>query len=453
MGAISANRIKFSKPNLRAVEKRINQGGFSKELYIYDADSHLAVRAKPNQSYAESVFCLYARIRPRGAAKSKMYKRQIMKVGDARNAEISLAHLRKRADSLFLEIQEGRDPKQLALEEQAKQEAEKQLVGAKRALRDMIYGTPMDNGEDRMRDGFIAERRPSKRYQKEIKDKSNSLLFDLLDEPLYSMTPERVKVVYLNMVPKGQTQLNNAMRILRSIWNWAQSKYDDSGLFVRNPVSRAMKQLGININRTNRRSVRLDETEFGTYLRSVLNLRHHDHTSALRNGRDALLFMLFSGVRLMGTMTLRMADIDLERSQFTIIKKGGEPATLPLNSVTEAIVKNRQGHLPADVEYLFPGVSCRGHYWDTKAVRKIVQEETGIAVTNHDLRRTYKTIGAELAINHILIDELCCHAREGVNAHYIHPSMSALRDASQRIADYILEGAGFDLVVELLEQW
>lgn len=60
MGAISANRIKFTKPNLRAVEKRINQGGFSKELYIYDADSHLALRAKPRQSYTESVFCLYS---------------------------------------------------------------------------------------------------------------------------------------------------------------------------------------------------------------------------------------------------------------------------------------------------------------------------------------------------------------------------------------------------------
>jgi len=64
-----------------------------------------------------------------------------------------------------------------------------------------------------------------------------------------------------------------------------------------------------------------------------------------------------------------------------------------------------------------------------------------------------KTIGAELAINHILIDELCCGAREGVNAHYIHPSMSALRDARQRIADYILEGSGVDLESELLEQW
>lgn len=453
MGAASANRIKFTKPNLRAIEKRINQGDFSKELYIYDADSHLAVRARPNQSYTDSVFCLYARIRPRGAAKSKMYKRQIMKVGDARNAEISVSELRQRADSLFLEIQEGSDPKTLALEEQAKQAQDLQLAEAKRSFRDMIFGSPIENSDERKPDGFIAERRPSKRYQYEIKDKCNNLLGDLLDLPLYSLTPEQVKTVYLKMVLRGKTQLDNAMRILRSVWNWAQSKYDESELFVRNPVSRAMKQLGININRTNRRSVRLDEGEFGAYLKSVLNLRHHDHTSALRNGRDALIFMLFSGVRLTGTMTLRMADIDLERSVFTITKKGGDRATLPLNSVTATLVKNRQDHLPSEVEYLFPGVSCRGHYRDTKAVRLIVQKETGIAVTNHDLRRTYKTIGAELGINQILVDELCCHVREGVNAHYIHPSMTSLREASQRIADYILKGADFDLIDELLAHW
>lgn len=453
MGAVSANHIKFNQPCLRVIEKQINQGGFQKEFYVYDTDSHLALRARPNQSYIDGVFCLYARIRPRGSAKSKMYKRQIMKVGDARNAGISVADLRQRADSLFLEIQEGRDPKLLVLEERARQAQEHKLSEAKRSLRDMIFGTPVENSDERLLNGFLAERRPSERYQKEIKNKSESLLVDLMGEPLFSITPDQVKAVYLQKVARGKTQLDNAMRILRSVWNWAQSKYDESELFIRNPVSRAMKQLGININRTNRRSIRLDDGEFGPYLKSVLNLRHHDHTSALRNGRDALLFMLFSGVRLTGTMNIKMADIDFERLEFTITKKGGDRATLPLNSVTAAIVRNRLSYLPDDVEYLFPGINCKGHYRDTKSVRVIVQQETGIAVTNHDLRRTYKTLGVELGINQILVDELCCHVREGVNAHYVHPSMSSLREASQNIADYMLEDAGFDLIGQLLESW
>ena len=453
MGAISDNRIKFNKPNLKAIENRINRGEFTKETYIYDADSHLAVRARPGRSYIDSVFCMYARIRVRGECKSRMYKRQIMRVGEARNAEITISELRQKVDSLFLEIQEGRDPQVIAQKEAAKQADNQGLIEARRSFKDMIYGTPVDGSDECLPDGFIAERRPGQRYLVDIRNKCEVLLVDLLDLPLHSISPEQVKTVYLQKVGRGKTQLDCAMRILRSIWNWAQTKYDDSDLFIRNPVSRAMKQLGVNINRTNRCTGRLDDVDFKPYLKSVLKLREHDHTSAYRNGRDALLFMLFSGVRRTGTMTVRMEGIDLDRLVFKIIKKGGDQVELPLNTVTAAIVRNRQDYLPKDAEYLFPGMGGRGYYRDTKAVRDIVKNQTGISVTNHDLRRTYKSIGTELDINSVLVDELLSHAREGVDAHYIHPSMTRLRDASQKIADYMVKQAGFDLIDELTSRW
>lgn len=120
MGAISGNRIKFNKPNLKVIEKRINQGEVTKETYLYDADSHLAVRVRPSRSYIESTFCMYARIRVRGEHQSRMYKRQLMKVGEARNAEVTISELRQKVDSLFLEIQEGRDPQVIAQKEAIK---------------------------------------------------------------------------------------------------------------------------------------------------------------------------------------------------------------------------------------------------------------------------------------------------------------------------------------------
>ena len=52
----------------------------------------------------------------------------------------------------------------------------------------------------------------------------------------------------------------------------------------------------------------------------------------------------------------------------------------------------------------------------------------------------------------MLIDELLSHAREGVDAHYIHPSMTRLREASQKIADYMVGKAGFNLVDDLLDR-
>ena len=453
MGRSSENRVKFSKPTLTAIERRINNGEFTKESYLYDNVSHLAIRVRPNQSYSDSAFCVYERIRIRGQQKSKLYKRQIMKVGEARNAEVPISELRQKADSLFLEIQEGRDPQLLAQQLAAEQNNEQQLFSAKRSFRDMIFGSPTGQEGEFLPDGFVAERRPGDRYLIDIKNKCEALLVELLDEPLCSISAEQVKAVYLQQVGKGETQLHNAMRILRSVWNWAQAKYDESDLFLRNPVSRAMKQLGVNINRSNRRTERLDDGDFKPYLKAVLGLREHDHTSAFRNGRDALLFMLFSGVRLTGTVTIRIADIDLNRHTFKIIKKGGKQVELPLNTATETIVRNRLANLPEQTEYLFPGITGSGHYRDTKDARKIVKNASGVSVTNHDLRRTYKSIGAELEISPILIDELLSHAREGVDAHYIHPSMTKLREASQRIADYMIKKSGFDLVAVLKNSW
>lgn len=452
MGKASANRFKFSRQSLRVIEKRIDKGEFATESYLYDSDSHLAIRVRPNQSYIDSGFCLYARIRVCGQLKGQLYKRQLMKVGEARNSATTLTELRQQADNLFLDIQNGRDPQLLAkkaAEQQAREEAHSE---AKSSLREMIHGTKSKSGEV-LTNGFIAERQLSPRYIWDIERHSRLLLSDLLDEPLYLISPDQVKTAYLQKVGRGATQLHIAMRMLRSVWNWAQAKYDESDLFIRNPVSRAMKQLGININRTNRRSVRLDDGDLEPYLTSVLNLRNHDHTSALRNGRDALLFMLFSGVRVTGALTIRMQDIDLQKRCFTITKKGGERAKLPLNSVTESIALNRKKYLPGDSVYLFPGVGGRGRYRDTKSAREIIKTQSGIAVTNHDLRRTFKSLGTELGINQVLVDELLTHAREGVDAHYIHPSMTRLREASQDIADHIMGQAGIDVCKELLDRW
>ena len=128
MGRVSDNRIKFNRPNLKAFERRVDRGEFTKESYLYDLESHLAIRVRPNQSYSESTFCLYGRIRARGEQSSKMYKRQIMKVSEARNSEATISDLRHRVDSLFIEIQEGRDPQLLAQQKVADEIEDQKLI-------------------------------------------------------------------------------------------------------------------------------------------------------------------------------------------------------------------------------------------------------------------------------------------------------------------------------------
>jgi|GEM_PF-4428808 len=44
MGRVSDNRIKFSKPSLKAIERRIDRGEFTKEFYLYHPNSQVAIR-------------------------------------------------------------------------------------------------------------------------------------------------------------------------------------------------------------------------------------------------------------------------------------------------------------------------------------------------------------------------------------------------------------------------
>jgi hypothetical protein len=59
-------------------------------------------------------------------------------------------------------------------------------------------------------------------------------------------------------------------------------------------------------------------------------------------------------------------------------------------------------------------------------------------VTPHDLRRLFKSIGAELGIDPTIMNLLVGHTVKGINAHYLAKlRLSVLRAAAQRIADEI----------------
>ena len=464
MARLSENRFVFSQSNLSLLERSINAGQYERETFVYDTKSSLALRIRPSQLFTECVFSLYKRIKVNGIGKGSIYKRNIIKVNgigkgsiykrniikvsEARNLKIPVSELRAKADSLVLEIQKGNDPVKVAKEKAMAIEAERGLKSAKRNVKKMVYGTP-----DNRQDCFIFERTPAKSYRVDIDYTFESLLPELLDEPLYSITPEYVKNLYLEKLPRGKTQLHNAMRILRSVWNWAETKYDDTELFIRNPVSRAMKQLNVNINKTNCLKNRLHDQDFTAYINGVLKLKQYDHTSAFRNSRDALLFILFSGVRRTAAVSIETRKLDLERGIFKIINKGGMELELPLNSYTRAIVENRLKNLPVDSQYLFPGIGGGSHYRDTTDARSIVKELSGIYMTNHDLRRTYKSIAIELHLNPMIVDDLLGHTRGGVNAHYVHPSIAALREVSQKICDYMVNASHINVVKELTRSW
>jgi len=59
-------------------------------------------------------------------------------------------------------------------------------------------------------------------------------------------------------------------------------------------------------------------------------------------------------------------------------------------------------------------------------------------VTPHDLRRLFKSVGAEIGIDPVILNLLVGHTVKGVDKHYLSKlRLSVLRAAAQRIADEI----------------
>ena len=76
MEAIADNRVKFYKPNPKIIEKRVNSGGHIKE--------------------------------------SRTHKCQLIKVGYARNTQITDSELRQKVACLFWQVQKSKNPQVMA---------------------------------------------------------------------------------------------------------------------------------------------------------------------------------------------------------------------------------------------------------------------------------------------------------------------------------------------------
>ena len=74
---------------------------------------------------------------------------------------------------------------------------------------------------------------------------------------------------------------------------------------------------------------------------------------------------------------------------------------------------------------------------------KVIQE-SGIAFTIHDLRRTFLTVAESLDIPAYAVKRLANHKMSNdVTAGYIVADVERLRQPMQKITDYILKCAGY----------
>ena len=163
--------------------------------------------------------------------------------------------------------------------------------------------------------------------------------------------------------------------------------------------------------------------------------------------RDYLKLLLFTGLRRNEAAGLRWDNVDFAARLIRLPAsrtKAKRRLDLPMSDIVRdlLVARRAQGN---DGGWVFPADSKSGHIEEPKFALAQIAEITGIAVSAHDLRRTFITV-AELAdISPMALKALVNHALGGdVTAGYVQITTERLREPAQRVADRLKELWGIE---------
>ena len=246
----------------------------------------------------------------------------------------------------------------------------------------------------------------------------------------------------------GPHYANNALRLLRALYNFANAAYDDTEghpLIPLNPVL-VLTQTRAWYPKKRRRTV-ISRAQLPAWYKAVLGLRTQlkdpdkpekglDREAVLVS--DYLLLLLFTGLRRNEGASLRFDNVDfIDRTMTIPDTKNGEPLTLPLSDFLVELLERRLNETPG--AFVFPGGGKRGHLIEPKRQVKRVIDESGVPFMLHDLRRTFITVAESLDLSHYAIKRLVNHKISGdVTAGYVVHDLRRLREPMQRISEQII---------------
>jgi integrase len=256
-------------------------------------------------------------------------------------------------------------------------------------------------------------------------------LSNWLDLPLAEITSEAVENRHRAIAAeverggrgKGTTTANFAMRALRVLWNFQADRVPD---LPPNPVRRLRRQWYSEPRRT--RIVRAEEMP--AFFQAVC---------ALPNpvARDYLLLVLFTGLRLDESRTLRWQDVDLQERVIRVPAahtKAGRKLDLPMSDFVRDLLVARRAL--GNANFVFPGPGKAGHIVDAQFPLSMVAAACGIRVSAHDLRRTFITVAESCDISPLALKALVNHSiGSGTTEGYVQISVQRLREPTTRIAD------------------
>jgi integrase len=265
-------------------------------------------------------------------------------------------------------------------------------------------------------------------------------------KPLLSITKDKIAKHHEEVGKHhGEAFANLAMRVLRALFNFASSQYEDAqgkSIILENPVKRLSQTRAWY--RIEGRQTYIKPHDLSPWYQSVKKLEN----SILR---DYLILLLFTGLRRQEAATLRWEQIDLRNKTLTVIEtKNHDTHTLPLSDYLYDLLTTCFQHKTN--EYVFPGSGVGGYIIEPRKQMNKVIKETNIVFTCHDLRRTFITIAESLDIPAYALKRLLNHKMNGdVTAGYIMTDVERLRKPMQQVTDYLLKCMEIKELANILE--
>jgi len=256
----------------------------------------------------------------------------------------------------------------------------------------------------------------------------NLYLFDWRNKPLAEITRQMVLVRHQRIAKQhGKATANNAMRQLRSVYNFTAAAHDE---YPPNPVT-ILTQARAWYPERRRRGV-VAAHDFPAWWSALM--QEPDYS------RDLQLLIVFTGMRRAEAARLRWEHVDLAGRALHIPKtKNGDPLDLPLSDFVADLLRERRALVPTS-PWVFPSTGRKGHIVETKKFTARVAERSGVKFTLHDLRRTFITIAESLDIPHYALKRLLNHRVGGdVTGGYIVIDVERLRAPVEQVAKRILE--------------
>jgi len=154
---------------------------------------------------------------------------------------------------------------------------------------------------------------------------------------------------------------------------------------------------------------------------------------------DLIALLALTGLRIGEGAALKWSDIDLDDASIRLADpKNREAVTLPLSSLALEILEARKSRH----EYVFPARSGQGHLTEVRGQLTILNDETGLEITAHDLRRTFRAVAGKLGIELWRCKALMNHKQnqDVTLAHYTDLSdVRNLKPEADQIAHYFEE--------------